>query len=292
MDEQVKARGAGVQLGLYLFIALVMAPIAIGALASYPDPAWYFGLALAIAEVLILYSAYDLLRKSRLKNRENKIRQLDMEVEAFGRKPQASKAQVISPLTHSENTAEQNVTVVAEATPSAPEEHKSETNEDSLLADWHYTPEEWRTFMKIEQKIVTGESILLIVLITAAVAWTLHDDKDESWTFSIVFAIAFALIFILLKNYLKKGFINVNSGRGVRALISRRSIVLNGKLFNLTDETRHLWKVDVIEKHGVMMVEFTYKWQTRQRETQDEIRLPVPAGKLDEANELVTRMAP
>jgi hypothetical protein len=278
MDENIRSKGATFQLVTYFFIAIIMTPLAIGGLASYPDPAWYFGLAFAVSATLMLYSAFSLLRKKRFQERENTMRQLELEAEAFAQK---------KTVTHSPRSGEASTrkTISDEtATPIAVEPQY-------LLANWTYSAKEWEAFLKVERKVVFGESILLVALITGFGGWILHDDEDESWMFALTFSFIFSLIFVALKSYFKKGFINIKPGtQGVTALISRSSIVLNGKLFNLTSADRSLSKVEIIDKQGLSLVEFTYKWQTRSGATQDEIRLPVPEGRMEEARELVARM--
>jgi hypothetical protein len=282
MDEVIKSKGLAFQTAIYFFLGLMMAPLAVGALASYPDQVWYLGLMFLISSILFFYSAFTNLRKSKLKERGNRLRQLDMEVAAF-KERELRQRDVATP--HTQFTVQRSSEGQAGLSITTPDETAS-----TILANWNYSPEEWKAFLAADRKVVTTESIFLVLLITVVGGWILHDDEGEAWVFSLSFSFVFATLFILLKNRLKNGFINVNTRGGVNVIIDRDKLLLNGKLFSFRDEDRSLDKVEIIEKKGIKMIEFTYGWSTRGGRTTDEVRIPVPAGKMEEAEELVPRV--
>jgi hypothetical protein len=285
MDEVVKSKGLAFQTAIYFLLGLLMAPLGAGALASYPDSAWYLGLMFSISSILFLYSAFSNLRKSRLKDGENRIRQLDMEVAAF--KDRELKQKNVSTEPDGFATAKSVFQTADSSVINARSQLTTDPTTSDILANWNYSADEWKAFQNANRSVVARESVVLILLITAVGGWILHDDKGEGWLFSFAFCFVFAVLFILLKNYLKKGFINVNTTAGVSVIIDREKLLLNGKLFSFRDEERTLEKAEIIDKRGIKMIEFSYGWRTRGGRTVDEIRIPVPQGKMDEAEKLV-----
>ncbi len=89
---------------------------------------------------------------------------------------------------------------------------------------------------------------------------------------------------------LKKKSISVESGRPIEVIIGLDTVVINGKLNVLKDENKWLGEVELKTETNPALLELTYYWETRSGITNDEIRIPVPSGKIKEAEDVLLKL--
>jgi hypothetical protein len=70
-------------------------------------------------------------------------------------------------------------------------------------------------------------------------------------------------------------------------VITNRIANVNGKPIVFHGDGKWLRKVDIKEKNNINVLEITFEWKTGKGITFDELRIPVPKGKLREAIELL-----
>jgi hypothetical protein len=78
---------------------------------------------------------------------------------------------------------------------------------------------------------------------------------------------------------------NAATARG-EAIISPGAVVLNGRYHVLENDEYHLRGVRYLDAGATPLLEFTVEWSTRGGPATEEIRVPVPPGREDEAREL------
>ena len=63
MDHEFKKEGHNYQAGLYIYAGIIILPIGLGMVFSYPDPLWWLGLLLCLSTTLLIYSGIQTKRK-------------------------------------------------------------------------------------------------------------------------------------------------------------------------------------------------------------------------------------
>ena len=81
------------------------------------------------------------------------------------------------------------------------------------------------------------------------------------------------------------------SGPG-EAIITPSAILLNGRYHVLRNDTYRFHGVRFDEAATPPQLEFTIGWSTRSGPTRDNIRIPVPAGRQEEARKVVAAFGP
>lgn len=159
-----------------------------------------------------------------------------------------------------------------------------------VLAHWKYTAEEWEKFFRKEQSSLGAESFGITIGISVLGTILLVYAENASWLLAFTISAAIAILFSTLKYILKKNSISLKSGQQAEVIIGLDTVVINGKLQVLRDENKWLGEIEIIEKTPPAFLEFTYYWKTRSGLTNDEVRIPVPPGKMKEAEEVLLKL--
>ena len=80
------------------------------------------------------------------------------------------------------------------------------------------------------------------------------------------------------------------SGPG-EAIITPSAVLINGRYHVLSNETYRLEGVRFDEAAHPPQLDFTVAWSTRSGPASDHLRIPVPAGRAEEAREVVAAFA-
>jgi hypothetical protein len=255
MDEKVRAQGQMVMGAISVGISIPMGLLAAGTLLSYPDPIWFVGLLFAASFFLLFISG--LFKILEVRKKEKGI------AETIRAMRTASIASQYTP----------NITST-HVTPNTP-------TELPVLATWKFSSQEWKNFLGSERNLKLRESVLLLVLSTAVIAWLIHSGEGESWTFSIVFALMFSALIFGIKFFLSRHATSVSADREIVVRIDREKVLINDKLFYFRSDERWLEEVKIEVKKGIKMLELRYGWKTRFGSTNDSLFVPIPAGNSD-----------
>ena len=159
---------------------------------------------------------------------------------------------------------------------------------EGRIALWTYTPEEWMRFVAAdfaEEKrtrrnlfiMVAVIALILGVLLTVAV----QDALMMFIALGIVSIVAIPALLVPRFRYRKL------KRSGAEALIAENGVIV-GQMF-------HLWvklgasldRVSFTSDKGVPILEFAYSMPTRNGIQEEVARVPVPAGKMEEAERIV-----
>jgi hypothetical protein len=162
----------------------------------------------------------------------------------------------------------------------------TQENEKSILVHWYYSIAEWEEFIKKEKtrkEIYILADSILVGLAGAALIYLLF---DMSWILSVatcsVIAVAYG-VSMSCARFLK---IKWKGSKVPEIVIANGTATVNGKPTVFHGDGKCLRKVDVKENNSINILEITFEKQTRKGTSFDEIRIPVPRGKLREAMEL------
>jgi hypothetical protein len=157
---------------------------------------------------------------------------------------------------------------------------------ERVLAHWTYAPGEWVSYTRAEVKRRMGEWITVAVIVMVVGLVSSSGGGEEGRT--MLFAATMVAVMILVGGMvMAKGDHQANVSGPGEAIITPSAIVLNGRYHVLRNETYDFQGVRFDEAATPPQLEFTIGWSTRSGPTRDNIRIPVPKGREEEAREVV-----
>lgn len=159
-----------------------------------------------------------------------------------------------------------------------------------VLAHWYYSVEEWEGFTRIEKKTRGEEVFFEALLISVLGTFLLRFVKGAPWVAAIAISMVIATIYAIIRYTLRMNAIRWKNPSLPEVIITEQSVIINGHKLEYHSETRWLRRANLMEKEGRNLLAITYEWQTRKGVTYDEIRIPVPRGKLKEGMEVQERL--
>ena len=263
MDQKFVVAGNMLTAVLLFFCALMMLPVGIGLLFAYPDKMWWLGLGMLVSCGLLIYGGISNIRLSKRLGR-----QADVDMAAVAAL-QATQSQPTKDIRPTQPAASDDV---------------------AILARWTYTPEEWKAFMQWERKkrktSSTVEAALILVVGGAFIYWAREADPGLSFGISAVVA----CIYWYGKNVLFLSSIGRASSKGNEVVITSHAAIINGSYNAFRSEVYWLKGATLDESPTPAVLEIVYQWQTRKGITHEEIRVPVPEGKCDEARAVIAAL--
>lgn len=164
-------------------------------------------------------------------------------------------------------------------------------NNKNIIARWEYAPEEWMKFTEYnfaeDKKIRRGMfKVVTIIAIVIGVILTLMMQ-------SIIIAYVMIGIIIIVSIPAFLGPV-VKHNRNLKnkgiVLISENSVFLNGEFFSWNMSGAMLDSVEKVFENDVFCLLVKYNYPTRTGIQTDEIRIPVPKGKENEADTVINSL--
>ncbi|HEX8212723.1 MAG TPA: hypothetical protein VF584_21285 [Longimicrobium sp.] len=157
---------------------------------------------------------------------------------------------------------------------------------ERVLAHWVYEPGEWSGYTTAEVKRRKGEWVGGTIVIMVAGLVSSSGGGQEGRTMLMATAIL-AVIILVGGMLMAKGDHQANVSGPGEAIITPSAIMLNGRYHVLRNDTYRFQGVRFDEAATPPQLEFTIGWSTRSGPARDNIRIPVPAGREEEAREVV-----
>jgi len=255
----------------------MLLPIAIGMLTALPEMIGFLGVALLISSILFFYSAI----KQFASNAKQK-------------KANANFIQQINKQNKITNIAKQHDTIVNEnidiAIDCSSSLSYSINNNNSVIANWQLSNEDWIKFYKNEKKeritSIIIEVFWILLLGTILLKNTrMADTLDALLVSGLIGGVyGFGKYFLTMKSISP----DVNSTENKEICITNSSILINGKLNIFNDETRWFKSAKLLDNTNPLVVEITFGWKTRRGNTYDEIRIPV--NNKETANNIISSL--
>lgn len=272
MDQKFTSGGTMLSGLLMLGCAFIILPLGLGCLLSYPDQIWWLGLLfLASAAGLILNGITNI----KLSKRLAKDAEEDLNIISGKRQYSPTKANVSTYVNNNDQTQSIQPAI------------QQEVNDTIVLVKWNYTVEEWQKFLKWEMKERRLSSTIeaaLIVLIGGVLGY-----NEGGWVM-LVISIVVAIIYWLGKYYLSLASIGQPKNKQCEVVITQYALIINGKHNAFNSQMYCKGKVSIKEEPSPKILEIVYHWQTRKGISQEELRVPIPEGKLEEAKWLANTL--
>ena len=268
--DQKAIQGGGIITGVILiFCALLISPVAIGLAISYASELWWLGLVMCLASILMMYSGIKSIRQSK-------------KLEWQAKEEQQRIQEEVQHIKASYPSIGETRTGIESQTPDQAQSHRE------VLAYWIFPADEWKKFIALERKrrksstfyeflVVVIFGTLILVFLKATGLWL-------GFSISLIIALIISwLRYVLTMN----AFSKVLPDNTV--IITDQSVMINDKLNPYRSENFWLEKIQILDGDPDVL-EITYAWNTRKGKTFDELRVPIPKGKREEAQRLIQQI--
>jgi len=159
----------------------------------------------------------------------------------------------------------------------------------TILADWKYDDETWEAFKQNEKSYRKEDNIYYFIGVVILGTIGLLIFRSANLFVAVAISAILGGIMVLLRSNLSLSKLKKTSGPySQRAIIGEGYVLMNGHTFDLFDTGRYTSKVEFLPDENPPILEFTIKWMTRKGATFDELRVPVPNNKIEEAIQIVT----
>lgn len=272
MDQRFRIAGSLSSAIILIVVSLIFFLLAAGMFAAYPDSIWLVGLFFLVCGAAIVYGA---IKSIITATRENKA-------------AEQIKEQVVQQVTRTADTKGQSQQLT---TTTVSSEAITATIENAaLLACWNYSLPEWEAFMRLETKSLRErlliQSLLIVVLGTVVVLFSTNASLLGAAAASIFTGAVYGL---LKYNFHVHSIHHKGPGNPV-VLILPDALIINGHYNALKGENLWFENAVIKKEKQCSVLEITYGWSTRRGNTNDEIRVPVPPGKENEAVRIVKEL--
>lgn len=259
MDQKIRTAGGRITGVIAIFCGLLTFPLSLAVIMSKPAEIWWLGLVLLICSVMMLYGGIQSLVAAKKEKKFSDMQQQLIEKETRGL---------------------QNETMASANQPP----------EKIILARWIYSTDEWQQFMAGEKKERKTSLIIEVVLIALLGGMLIHYSRSESWIISFAFSIPLALLIGLLRYKFTLSSVSLSGKKMPEVIITADAVMVNGHYNRFYGDNLWLGKVDVKDTGKMNILEITYCWNTRSGQSSEEIRVPVPKGKIREAIEVQEKL--
>ena len=268
MDQRTIQSG-GILTGVIVILCgVLVSPVAVGLVSSYPHELWWLGAILCVCCFLMISGGVEAIRSVRFKERMANQEQMRIATELAQQKAIEDFATtgIVTP-------------GASAAVPLQPE----------VLAHWTFTADAWTQFIALEKRrrlessIYEGIGIIILGTIVIMLA------RESVFSIALGVSTGVALIVGVLRYTLTMNSYGPTLPKN-EVTITQQSVLINDKLNPYRSDTIRLEKVILIE--GLPdVLEFTHAWITSKRKkAYDEMRVPVPMGKREEAKELIQKI--
>ena len=156
-----------------------------------------------------------------------------------------------------------------------------------LRAYWQYNQEEWQTYTEREWKFRLQEAAWVGIGTGVLATLILYLTRGED--LMTILAISFGIGLLLFVCRVIIAWFTVRANRTADqavVFIADNGILLNGKFYMLRSNLIRFGGVQWLDEKPPIL-EFTVTWDTRRGTSNEQIRVPVPAGKEEEAKALL-----
>lgn len=162
---------------------------------------------------------------------------------------------------------------------------------DKLMAHWTYSSDEWQQYAEVEyqRQKDSNRKLFMMVSIVAIVCvlgfWIFNNSSGAIAFFAVLGVIAligFISWFVTYYNYKQ------NKNIHGQVYLTSDAVYINRQLHDLKGFGSKLEKTELKEDLQPY-IEFTYSVPTRHGRQNQEVRVPIPQGKYDEALKLVEK---
>jgi len=156
-----------------------------------------------------------------------------------------------------------------------------------VLAHWTYAPDEWSEYTRRDLSFRKGEALWIGLGVLLLGTLLLVNREGASYGIAIgVSAFVGGAIYVGRLLQARSAHAANAATRGGEVIISPHAVLLNGRYHVLQDDRFHFGGVRLVDDDGPPVLEFTVTWGTRGGPTNEQVYVPVPRGREEEARAL------
>ena len=268
MDQRFRSAGSLVSALLLFIVSLILLLLAGGMIASYLDAMWMVGIFFLVTAIALAYGA---VRNLVTRIREDKA--AAQQLQTFTRNMTANKTGIVQDIS--------SVTVAAGL---------GNHSGSIPLACWNYSLPEWEIFLRIETRTLRQDILMQCVLIVVLGTVTVLFSTEATLFGAVAVSASIAIVYGILKYHFHLQSIQHKGQGNPVVLILPGALIINGHYNPISGE--HMWFINAVIKKekACSILEITYGWSTRKGDTHDELRVPIPPGKENEAIRIVKEL--
>ena len=176
----------------------------------------------------------------------------------------------------------------AQAPAAPPTPAAGQAADPAVLARWSYTPQEWQAYAAEEYRFRVGEAVWFAVGIMLLGTLVLQLRRPATLALALLISAAFGALFGLIRLLVARTTHAAQTATPTgEVVISPRAILLNGRYHVLEDGRFHFGGVRYLDEETPPVLEFTVRWNTRSGVADEQVYVPVPRGREEEARALV-----
>jgi|GEM_PF-1782774 len=276
--------------GLLMAMAIPITILGVAGLFTAGEIWWVFGLLAASGGMLAIGAVQGVLRwKKALVEEEATTRaMLQATQTSAGASMPDDRAHPIAPCSTSTIAASGafDASATAIRPPAAP---VAETRRMTgpVLAHWRYGADEWAAYTRREATY-RGREAFWVGLGVAVMGTGVIGISEGDWGGGFAISAAVGAIIGVGRWMVARSARASNlAAPGGEVIIAPNALLLNGRYEVLQDHHFTFGGVRYVETETPPILEFTVTWPTRGGRTNEQYRVPVPAGREDEARALV-----
>lgn len=252
MSNEKQRSQIGMAMGiLILFLGVLITPIGIIGLLNMT---WdYIGLLIlvfALSGVLLLVSGFNMIQTARDQIKKHKGIQASIAV--------AAKSETIP----------------------------STVNGVPVKASWEIDETTWAQFHKNEIHYRNEDNIYFFIACMIIGTISIMVFRASNFLTAFIISAVVGLIIVFLRRRLALAKLDTKAQKK-QVVITDYMVVLNNQEYVLFSEDRQARKIKLIKNSTPIILEYTIYWPTRNGETFDELRIPVPPYAVEYAEDLV-----
>lgn len=266
MDQKIRTKSGVLSGAIVLVLGIIILPIGIGASLSKGDSvATSLGIAFLVSSLLLIYGGITTIVKTK-----KEMKHTDELQKRVSEKMNRSNSNDIA--INSKNS-DANISM---------EEEKLLNLESEILANWSFTKSEWFEFIsweKKERRLNTFFESFWILLLGAVFIIVF---RGASFLIATSISLSIGIIYWVLKvQFTSQPFKIIKEEN--RVVITNVAVIINDAYQSFRNGDYWLGKIKILKEGNLNVLEIQYHWNTRRGSTYDEIRIPIPVGKTEEA---------
>ncbi len=170
-------------------------------------------------------------------------------------------------------------------------EEKATEDEDWIFI-WNYNVQEWEQFRKAETKKLWNDNWVVMIILVIVGTFILRWAEAAPLVYAFLISLVFGFVFSGLKVWFAISRLIVSTNKQASATITPKGMKVNQKFFAWQNGQTLLNYIKIVTLADQDCLEFKLTWDgSRGSKHSDEVRIPIPSGKREEANELISRLS-
>ena len=161
------------------------------------------------------------------------------------------------------------------------------TRNKEYLETWEFSPIEWNSYVKMAKSLKKEDNLYFGVAILIAGIPFLMFVRNTTFLMASIFVIPFAFLIPWGRNKFLTSYLKTTNKTSAVHFYADY-VLINDKRINLFGDKRWIKSMKIINtKNSLSLLEIEIAWRTRKGDTFDEVRVPIPADKVERAEGII-----